>query len=122
MGPQQLGQKSGEVFLGREFGHQPNYSEQVAASIDAEVRRLIDEAHQRARAILTLHRETLDRLAAALVETETLDTPELMAIIGPLGPWVENIAAAANGNGHAGHANGNGNGNGNGARPATVSE
>ncbi len=87
LGPQQLGRKNGEVFLGREFGHEPNYSEQVAASIDAEVRRLIDDAHQRARSILALHRETLDALAAALVEQETLDGPELAAIIGPLPTW-----------------------------------
>src|SRR5438132_108390 len=87
LGPQQLGQKSGEVFLGRDFGHQANYSEEVASSIDAEVRRIIDEAHSRARAILTVHRETLDQLAAALVEKETLDTPELMKIIGSLPAW-----------------------------------
>ncbi|MDQ1417554.1 MAG: cell division protease FtsH, partial [Acidimicrobiaceae bacterium] len=87
LGPQQLGQKSGEVFLGRDFGHQPNYSEQVAASIDAEVRRLIDDSHDRARSILTLHRATLDALAAALVEKETLDGEDLNAIIGPLPTW-----------------------------------
>ncbi len=87
LGPQTLGQKSGEVFLGRDFGHQANYSEQVAASIDGEVRRMIDESHEQARSILTLHRETLDALAAALVEKETLDGEDLMAIIGPLPMW-----------------------------------
>jgi cell division protease FtsH len=87
LGPQKLGQKNGEVFLGRDFGHEANYSEQVAASIDAEVRRMIDDAHERARGILTLHRETLDALAAALVEKETLDGDELNAIIGPLPTW-----------------------------------
>ncbi len=87
LGPQQLGHRQGEVFLGREFGHQPNYSEQVAASIDAEVRRLIDDSHDRARAILTLHRDTLDLLAAALVEKETLEASELMEIIGSLPTW-----------------------------------
>ncbi len=87
LGPQKLGQKNGEVFLGRDFGHEANYSEQVAASIDAEVRRMIDDAHERARNILTLHRETLDQLAAALVEKETLDGDELNAIIGPLPAW-----------------------------------
>src|SRR5439155_1715770 len=45
IGPQQLGHKNGEVFLGRELGHQANYSDEVAARIDSEVRRLIDEAH-----------------------------------------------------------------------------
>ncbi len=87
LGPQQLGHRQGEVFLGREFGNQPNYSEQVAASIDAEVRRLIDDSHGRARAILIQHRDTLDLLAAALVEKETLEASELMEIIGSLPTW-----------------------------------
>jgi len=82
IGPQQLGQKNGEVFLGRDMGHQPNYSDEVAARIDAEVRRLIDEAHDEARDILITHRKTLDRMADALIEKETLDTPEVMAILG----------------------------------------
>ena len=84
IGPQQLGQKNGEVFLGRDIGHQPNYSDEVAARIDAEVRRLIDEAHIEALEILTENRKVLDRLAKALVEKETLDTPEVMEILGPV--------------------------------------
>jgi cell division protease FtsH len=80
LGPQQLGHANGEVFLGRDIGHQPNYSDQVAAHIDAEVRRLIDEAHERALDILVTHRPTLDRLAEALIAKETLDTPEVMEI------------------------------------------
>jgi cell division protease FtsH len=87
LGPRQLGQPGGEVFLGRDFGHQPNYSEEVAAAIDREVRRLIDEAHHRAAAVLTVHRATLDRMAGELVERETLDTLELADILGPLDPW-----------------------------------
>jgi len=81
IGPQQLGQKNGEVFLGRDLGHQANYSDQVAADIDAEVRHLIEEAHEEARDILVAHRKTLDRLAQALVEKETLDTHEVMEIL-----------------------------------------
>ena len=81
IGPQQLGQKNGEVFLGRDLGHQANYSDQVAAKIDAEVRVLIDEAHDEAREVLIIHRKTLDRLAQALIEKETLDTPEVMEIL-----------------------------------------
>ena len=87
LGPQQLGQKNGEVFLGRDWGHQANYSQEVAARIDAEVRMLIDNAHDEARSILVKHRKTLDALAAALMEKETLDTPELMEILGELPPW-----------------------------------
>jgi len=81
IGPQQLGQKNGEVFLGREFGHQANYSDQVAANIDSEIRRFIDEAHSEAADVLIEHRSTLDRLADALMEKETLDTPEVMALM-----------------------------------------
>ncbi|MGH9279003.1 MAG: ATP-dependent metallopeptidase FtsH/Yme1/Tma family protein, partial [Acidimicrobiales bacterium] len=85
IGPQQLGQKNGEVFLGRDLGHQANYSDQVAAKIDAEIRRLIDEAHDEAREVLVTHRKTLDRLAQALVEKETLDTPEVEEILADVG-------------------------------------
>jgi cell division protease FtsH len=87
LGPQQLGRSSGEVFLGKEMGHEPNYSEQVAADIDAEVRRLLDEAHEEAAEILLLHRVTLDHLADALVEHETLGDARLSAILGPLEQW-----------------------------------
>ncbi len=81
IGPQQLGQKNGEVFLGREFGHQSNYSDQVAANIDSEIRRFIDEAHSEAAEILIEHRATLDRIADALMEKETLDTAEVMELM-----------------------------------------
>jgi cell division protease FtsH len=95
LGPQQLGQKQGEVFLGRDYGHQANYSDEVAAHIDAEVRSLIDEAHEEASAILRAHRDVLDRLASELVEKETLDTPELAEIMGHLQPWHGRESAAA---------------------------
>jgi cell division protease FtsH len=87
LGPRQLGRSNGEPFLGKEVGHEPDYSDQVAAAIDAEVSRLLDEAHAEAAEILALHRATLDRLADALVEHETLGDPELREILGPLAPW-----------------------------------
>src|SRR5205823_4139093 len=77
VGPLQLGNKSGEVFLGKEMGHEANYSDQVASVVDDEIRRLIDEAHSEAREILLLHRATLDQLADALVAYETLGDEEL---------------------------------------------
>jgi cell division protease FtsH len=95
IGPQQLGQKNGEVFLGRDLGHQPNYSDEVAARIDAEVRRLIDEAHTEALEILTENRKVLDRLAKALVEKETLDTPEVMEVLGPVSKRPSRTAPAS---------------------------
>jgi cell division protease FtsH len=87
LGPQKLGEKHGEVFLGKEMGHEANYSDQVASSIDHEIRRMLDEAHTEAREILTLHRATLDRLADELVERETLDESHLMEIFGDLPAW-----------------------------------
>ena len=92
LGPQQLGQQSAEVFLGRDLGHQANYSDEVASRIDAEVRALINAAHEEAQAILETHRATLDQLASALIERETLDTPELMEILGDLAPWPAKVA------------------------------
>ena len=84
LGPQQLGKPKGEVFLGREQGHEADYSAEVASVVDAEVRRLIDRAHDRARAILTTHRATLDLIAERLVEKETLEDADLAEIFGPL--------------------------------------
>jgi cell division protease FtsH len=77
LGPLTLGQKSGEVFLGRDFSSHPDYSEQVAFEIDNEVRRLIDEAHDMALSILTEHRESLDRWADILIEKETIDKAQV---------------------------------------------
>jgi cell division protease FtsH len=59
----------------------------MAARIDTEVRKLIDGAHDEAVEILRTHRATLDRLASALIDQETLDTPHLMEILGDLPPW-----------------------------------
>jgi cell division protease FtsH len=77
LGPLTLGQKSGEVFLGRDFSSHPDYSEQVAFEIDNEVRRLIDEAHDMALSILTENRESLDRWADILIEKETIDKQQV---------------------------------------------
>ena len=84
LGPQQFGRKDAEVFLGKEMGHEANYSESVAAAIDHEVRTLIDAAHDEARELLVLHRATLDRLADSLIENETLEEDELLAIFGDI--------------------------------------
>jgi cell division protease FtsH len=81
IGPQQLGHRSGEPFLGRDTQGDPDYSDDVAATIDAEVARLVGAARDEAREILTLHRVTLDRLADALVEHETLGDPELAEVL-----------------------------------------
>jgi cell division protease FtsH len=87
LGPQQFGERGGEPFVGRDTGHEPNYSDEVATAIDAEMARLIDRAHREAREILGQHRATLDRLADALVERETLEEHELALLFEGLGTW-----------------------------------
>jgi cell division protease FtsH len=87
LGPQQLGSASGEVFMGRDMGHAVNYSDEVAARIDEEIRALIDHAHDEARDILSTHRATLDKLAQALMEKETLEGEDLAAILDTVGTW-----------------------------------
>ncbi|MGE5226860.1 MAG: ATP-dependent zinc metalloprotease FtsH [Planctomycetaceae bacterium] len=82
IGPRTLGQKQGEVFLGRDWGSTPDYSDRVAFEIDQEVRQLIDEAHDVALDILTDHRAKLDALADLLVEHETLDREEVARFFG----------------------------------------
>ncbi|HSP53793.1 MAG TPA: ATP-dependent zinc metalloprotease FtsH [Cryobacterium sp.] len=80
VGPLKLGQGSGEVFLGRDMGHQRDYSERVAESVDAEVRQLLEDAHDEAYEVLIANRAILDQLAAALLEHETLDQHALAEI------------------------------------------
>jgi cell division protease FtsH len=84
IGPLTLGQKQHEVFLGRDFQSQPDYSDSVAFEIDNEVRRLIDEAHDEALDILSEFRHKLDELAALLIERETLDREEVEAFLSDI--------------------------------------
>ncbi|GAB4324069.1 MAG: ATP-dependent zinc metalloprotease FtsH [Candidatus Sumerlaeia bacterium] len=69
------------VFLGKDMVHERNYSEETARIIDEEVKKLIDEAHARARQILTTNRDTLERVADVLIERETITGEELKMII-----------------------------------------
>jgi cell division protease FtsH len=87
LGPMRLGQKHGEVFLGRDLSHTPDYSDVVAAKIDTEVRRMLDDAHNVARTILTSHRTVLDTLAEELMATETLEVDEVERVLGPVPKW-----------------------------------
>ena len=80
IGAIKLGQASGEVFLGRDMGHQRDYSDALAQSVDREVRALIDHAHTEAWKVITDNRAILDRLATELLEKETLDHLQLATI------------------------------------------
>jgi len=81
LGPMTFGQKEELIFLGREITEQRDYSEKVAQEIDAEVRRFIDEAHDRAKEILTKYWDTLRAIAERLIEVETIGREEFEAIV-----------------------------------------
>lgn len=81
LGPMTFGQRQDPIFLGRDFGRERDYSEEVASAIDREVMDVVNQQYQRARQILSTHRATLNRLALALMEKETLLADELLAIV-----------------------------------------
>ncbi len=81
LGPMIYGQKEELVFLGREIGEQRDYSEAVAEEIDGEVRRIVNEAHERARMLLNEYREKLDLIAETLLEVETLNRAEFVRLM-----------------------------------------
>jgi cell division protease FtsH len=77
LGPLAYGKKEEMVFLGREISEQRNYSDQVAFRIDQEVRRIIDEGHQRATQVITDHFDRLEAIALLLIREETIDDEQL---------------------------------------------
>jgi cell division protease FtsH len=86
LGPMTFGEKESQPFLGRDFGHMPDYSQEVAVEIDREVRSLIDQAHDEALEILVANRHVLEELADALMEKETVEKEELEAILAKVTP------------------------------------
>ena len=86
LGPMTFGQKDSQPFLGRDFGHQPDYSGEVAVEIDKEIRALIDEAHDEALEVLVANREVLEALADKLMDHETVEKEELAEILARVTP------------------------------------
>jgi cell division protease FtsH len=80
LGPMTFGQKEELVFLGKEIGEQRDYSEAVAQEIDAEVRRIVGEAYDQAKEALTRYHDQLDLIAQRLIEVETLDSEQFIAL------------------------------------------
>ncbi|HXF82603.1 MAG TPA: ATP-dependent zinc metalloprotease FtsH [bacterium] len=93
LGPLSLGKRHGPVFLGRDLVETKNYSEEIAYEIDKEVRRIIDECYERARRVISEHRVTLERVAKALLERESLEGDELERVMA--GQPLEEAPAAA---------------------------
>ena len=81
IGPLALGENESQPFLGRDFGHVKDYSDDVASQIDAEVHRLVGEANDEARDILTKYRDKLERMVERLLEKESLEKEEVAEIL-----------------------------------------
>jgi cell division protease FtsH len=84
LGARKFGTGDGEPFLGREMSHNRDYSEEIASTIDEEVRRLIEAAHDEAWEILVAYREVLDDLVLQLMDKETLSREEVLRIFAPI--------------------------------------
>jgi cell division protease FtsH len=100
IGPVAVGDREAEIFLGREVLQRREVSEHTAELVDAEVKRILENAYQQAKGVVVKHRAVLDRLAAALLERETLDREEVeLVAAGKALPPLEAPAAAAGGGG-----------------------
>jgi cell division protease FtsH len=84
VGAIKLGKGSGEVFLGRDMGHERDYSEELASVVDDEVRRIIEAAHDEAYEVLVQYRAVLDHLVLELLEKETLNKDQLAEVFAPV--------------------------------------
>jgi cell division protease FtsH len=82
LGPVALGRQQGNMFLGRDIMSERDFSEETAAAIDEEVRKLVDVAYIRAKEVLVGNRKALDDIAHMLIEKETVDAEELQEILG----------------------------------------
>jgi cell division protease FtsH len=87
IGAIKLGTDDSVPFMGRDYGHQRDYSESVAAVVDAEIRQLIERAHQEAYDILQANRSVLDEMVLQLLEKETLNKEEIAEIFGKVVAW-----------------------------------
>ena len=87
IGAIKLGADASEPFMGRDYGHQRDYSESVAATVDAEIRKFIENAHQEAFDILVANRATLDAMVVRLLEVETLNKEEIADIFKKVNSW-----------------------------------
>jgi cell division protease FtsH len=81
LGPRVLGRNHDMPFLGREMGAEPDYSEEIAKEIDDEIRRVIEEAHDKATTVLREHMEELHKLSAILIERETIDKSQFERLL-----------------------------------------
>jgi cell division protease FtsH len=80
LGARKFGHGDGEPFLGRDMSHSRDYSDEIASSIDEEIHRLIESAHDEAWEVLVEYRDVLDALVLRLLDKETVSRPEVLEI------------------------------------------
>ncbi len=88
LGPMQYGKPNAEVFLGRDYSRQQDYSDDVAAKVDEEVRKLISAAHVEARSVIERHQDAMERMVEALLESETVGQDEVAELFNDVPKWV----------------------------------
>jgi cell division protease FtsH len=81
LGPMALGQANQQVFMGRDFGTQPDYSDEIAFQIDKEIRRIVDESYDTAEDLLLRNRDLMEKLSRDLMEYETVDAKHLRRLV-----------------------------------------
>jgi cell division protease FtsH len=81
LGPRTFGRDSSQPFLGRDFGHEADYSEEIAREIDDEIRRIVEHAHERARQVLTERIDELQNMSKVLIEYETFDAGQFQRLL-----------------------------------------
>ncbi len=81
LGPLAFGEKEGEIFLGRDFGHMKNFSENTAVIIDTEIRDIVTRNYNRIKKILEKNKDKLELIAQALLERETVDGDEIRRLV-----------------------------------------
>jgi cell division protease FtsH len=86
LGPRVFGHDRGQPFLGREFSSEPDYSDEIAREIDDEIRRIVESAHQTAKDLLTDKRDELDKISKILLERETIDAEQFVALLDGKSP------------------------------------
>src|ERR1044072_1276042 len=81
LGPRTFGRDSSQPFLGRDFGHEADYSEEIAREIDDEIRRIVEQAHERARGGLAPNIDELSRMSKILMQYETFDASQFQRLL-----------------------------------------
>ncbi|MEK4271673.1 ATP-dependent zinc metalloprotease FtsH [Paenibacillus sp. FSL H7-0942] len=92
LGPMQFGSSQGQVFLGRDIGHEQNYSDSIAYEIDQEMQRFINDCYEKCKDLLVKHSKEMHLIAQTLLEVETLEMDQIKQLIetGSLTPKAEN--------------------------------